>query len=117
MGYWALKGCEGLAGRLCVGRGGEVRHTPKPVMRTLISCSEWCAVLETVVSGEPEELALLSPMAVVVFGVKCTGCAVEGCVGGEWHYFKSLSQRCEFRKINSKKKSCGLPCSVSCACL
>lgn len=71
MGYWALKGCGGLAGSLCVGKGVEVRHTPKPVMRTLTSCSEWCAVLEAVVSGEPEELALLSPMAVIVFGVKC----------------------------------------------
>lgn len=83
MGYWALKGCEGLAGAYAWGGGGEVRHTPKPVIRTLISCSEWCAVLEAVVSGEPEELALLSPMAVVVYGVKCAWCAMEGCVGGE----------------------------------
>lgn len=42
-----------------------MRHTPKPVMRTFISCSEWCAASEVDVSAEPEELALLSPMVVV----------------------------------------------------
>lgn len=73
IGYWALKGCEGLAGRLSVGRGRGVRHTPKPVMRTFISCSEWCTASEVDVSAEPEELALLSPMAVVVVRLRMCG--------------------------------------------
>lgn len=71
MGYWALKGWEGLAGRLYVGRGG---HTPKPVMRTFISCSGCWTASEADLSAEPEELALLSPMAVVVYGFVGAGC-------------------------------------------
>lgn len=87
MGYWALKGWEVLAGRYAQGEAKRGRCTPKPVMRTLISCSGCCAASEANVSAEPEELALLSPMAVVVYGFVGAGCALGGCVGDGFEYY------------------------------
>lgn len=58
-----------------------MRRTPKPVMRTLISCSGCWTVSEVDVSAEPEELALLSPIAVVVVRLRRRGVRSEGMYG------------------------------------